>query len=163
MSKFSLFVQIQGDNRVVEVAVDEKVSEAGLYKALTDAGISIGSDQFLFIDEAEEQLSRDGKNPVSALKQGARVHLVRCRRVKTTVNYLERAIHRDFAPGTRVRTVKKWAMHEFELEKKDIAEHVLQICNSKERPSSDTPLYALVKNADCSVCFDLVPEIRVEG
>ena len=163
MSKLSLFVQIQGDNRVTEVAADERLSEAELYKALSDAGVKIGADQFIFIDEAEEPVSRDGKHSVSALKQGTRVHVSRCRRIKTTVNYLERSIHRDFAPGTRVRTVKKWAMREFELDKKDIAEHVLQICNSQERPGSDTPLHALVKGTECSVCFDLVPEIRVEG
>lgn len=163
MPKLSLFVQIQGDNGVVEVAVDEKLTESELYKALSKAGITIGSDQFIFIDEAEEQISHEGKHPVSALKQGTRVHVARCRRVKTKVNYLEETIQRDFAPGTRVRTVKKWAMHEFKLDKKDVAEHVLQLCNSKERPASDTPLHALVKGADCSVCFDLVPEIRVEG
>ena len=42
-------------------------------------------------------------------------------------------------------------------------EHVLQICNSKERPSSDTPLAALAHGCGCNVCFDLVPEKRVEG
>ncbi len=163
MPKLSLFVQIQGDNRVVEVLVDEKITESELYKALVDAGITIGFDQFVFIDEAEEQISREGKHPASTLKQGTRVHVARCRHVKVTVNYLERTIQRDFAAGARVRTVKKWALHEFELDKKDGAEHVLQICNSKERPASDTPIHAFVKSGDCTVCFDLVPEIRVEG
>jgi hypothetical protein len=163
MPKLSLFVQTQGDNRVIEVAVDEKITESELYKALLGAGVTISSDQFVYIDETEDQISSEGKHPVAALKQGMRVHVARCRRIKTTVNYLERTIHREFAPGTRVRTVKKWATHEFELDKKDGAEHVLQICNSKDRPASDTPLHALVEGGDCSVCFDLVPEIRVEG
>lgn len=163
MSKLSLFVQVQGDNRVSEIAVEEKLTESELIKALSNAGIAIGTDQFVFVDEAEEQISREGKNATSQLKQGARVHVSRCRRIKATVNYLERTIQRDFAPGTRVRTVKKWAMREFELDKKDAAEHVLQVCNSTERPASDTPLHALVKGTDCSACFDLVPEVRVEG
>jgi hypothetical protein len=40
---------------------------------------------------------------------------------------------------------------------------VLQICNSADRPPSDTPLHQLVHGHDCSLCFDLVPEKRVEG
>jgi hypothetical protein len=162
MPKLTLFVQTQGEPNIVEVAVNENLTESELHNALLGAGIKIGPDQFVFIDEAEEHISSEGKRPTE-VKQGTRVYVARCRRIKTTVNYLERTIERDFAAGTRVRSVKKWAMKEFELEKKDAAEHVLQLCKSKERPSSDTPLLALVQGNNCVLCFDLVPEIRVEG
>jgi hypothetical protein len=163
MPKLTLFVQIQGEARVVEVAVNENLTESELHTALFGAGVPIGSDQFVFIDESEEQISSEVKRPASGIKQGTRVHIARCRRIKTTVNYLERTIKEEFAPGTRVRSVKKWALREFGLDKKDAAEHVLQVCNSKERPASDTPLHALIQGSNCAVCFDLVPEIRVEG
>ena len=162
MPKLTLFVQIQGEPNVVEVAVNENLTESELLKALLGAGISLSPDQFVFIDEIEEPISNDGKRPAED-RQGTRVHVARCRRIKTTVNYLERTIERDFAAGARVRSVKKWAMKEFELDKKDAAEHVLQLCKSAQRPSSDTPLHALVQGSNCVVCFDLVPEIRVEG
>jgi hypothetical protein len=162
MPKLTLFVQTQGQSNVVEVAVNENITESELYKAFSVVGITIRPDQFVFIDEAEEPISSEGKRPAE-VKQGTRVHVVPCRRIKTTVNYLERTIERDFASGTRVRSVKKWAMKEFELDKKDAAEHVLQVCKSNERPSSDTPLHALVQGNNCVLCFDLVPEIRVEG
>jgi hypothetical protein len=162
MPKTTIFVQIQGEPRVIEVPVNEKLTESELHQALVDAGVPIGPDQFVFIDESEEEISNKGKRPAE-VKQGTRVHVARCRRIKTTVNYLERTIEQDFAPGTRLRNVKKWAMKEFELDKKDAAEHVLQLCKSTERPSSDTPLHTLVQANNCAVCFDLVPEIRVEG
>ena len=163
MPKLTLFVQIQGQPNIVEVAVDERANESEIHKALLEAGLTIGSDQFVFIDESDEPLSAQGKRPAAEVKQGTRVHVARCRRIKVTVNYLERTISQEFAPGVRVRSVKKWAMKEFELDKKDAAEHVLQLCNSTERPTSDMPLHLLVKDNDCAVCFDLVPEIRVEG
>lgn len=162
MPKLTLFVQIQGEPNVIEVAVNENLTESELLKALVGAGISLSPDQFVFIDETEEPISNDGKRPAE-VRQGTRVHVARCRSIKTTVNYLERTIERDFAAGARVRSVKKWAMKEFELDKKDAAEHVLQLCKSAQRPSSDTPLHALVQGSNCAVCFDLVPEIRVEG
>lgn len=162
MPKLTLFVQIQGEPNIIEVAINENLTESELYKALVGAGISLSPDQFVFIDETEEPISNGEKRPAE-VRQGTRVHVARCRRIKTTVNYLERTIERDFASGARVRSVKKWAMKEFELDKKDAAEHVLQVCKSAERPSSDTPLHALVQRSNCAVCFDLVPEIRVEG
>jgi hypothetical protein len=49
------------------------------------------------------------------------------------------------------------------MDPKDAAEHVLQLCNSTDRPPSDTPLHQLVHGPHCALCFDLVPEKRVEG
>jgi hypothetical protein len=163
MPELILFVQVQGNADVIEVALAENVTESELYKALLQAGIPLSVEVFIFIDEAEEHLSREGERPVPGVKHGARIHITRCRRIKTTVHFLEKTIEREFAPGTRVRSVKKWATHEFNLDHKDAAEHVLQVCKTTERPASDTPLHTLVRGYECAVCFDLVPEKRVEG
>lgn len=163
MSQCVLFVQIQGDSRILELAVPENITEGELHKALTDAGVPSIPELFVFIDEAEEHLSRQSDRPLPGIKHGARVHASRCRRIRTKANYLDKVIERDFAPGARVRSVKVWAVHEFHLDHKDAAEHVLQICNSTERPASDTPLHTLVRSDHCTLCFDLVPEKRVEG
>jgi hypothetical protein len=61
-----------------------------------------------------------------------------------------------------VRAVKVWSVKQFGLDHKDAAEHVLQRCGSTDRPPSDTPLHTLLEG-DCALCFDLVPEKRVEG
>ena len=79
------------------------------------------------------------------------------------MHVLDKTTEHEFAPGARVRAVKEWAVHTFKLSAKDAAEHVLQLCQSTERPSSDTPLHQLVKGHACDLCFDLVPEKRVEG
>lgn len=162
MPDITLFVQIQGDARIVEIAVPDGVTVSDLRTSLTHAGVTTGQDLLIFIDEAEDPLGDDG-TPVVGVKHGARIHLTRCRRIKTTVHFLEKTIERIFPPGARVRSVKAWATRELGLDHKDAAEHVLQICNSKERPASDTPLQTLVSGHDCVVCFDFVPEKRVEG
>jgi hypothetical protein len=162
MSELILFVQVQGDTRIIEVTVPENITESDLHEALSRAGLSVGPELFVFIDEEEEDVSRE-KNCPSSVRHGSRVHVARCRRIKTTVHFLDKTIEREFSPGARVRSVKKWATREFHLDHKDAAEHVLQVCKSTERPASDTPLHALVKGHDCAVCFDFVPEKRVEG
>ncbi len=163
MSQTLLFVQIQGDARIIELAVAERVSEAEFHNALAATGVPLAPELFVFIDEADEHVPCEGNRLVEGLGHGARVHVARCRRIKTTIHFLDKTVEHVFAPGTRVHTVKKWAAHEVQLDHKDAAEHVLQICNSAKRPPSDTPLHALVHSEDCAVCFDLVPEKRVEG
>ncbi len=163
MSQVTLFVQVQGDATIVEVTIPANVTEAELHAALAGAGVRVTPDVQLFIDESDDSVSATCDRPVPGLKHGARVHVSRCHRIKTTVNYLDKSAEREFPPGTRVRSVKTWAAREFHLDHKDAAEHVLQICGSAVRPATDTPLHALVRSHECAVCFDLVPEKRVEG
>jgi hypothetical protein len=163
MAQSLLFVQVQGDARIVEVLVAEAVTGSGLREALSNAGVPMTPELFVFVDEAEEPVGHEGQQAVLGLKHGARVHVARCRRIKTTVHFLEKTIERDFPPGARVRTVKAWATREFHLDHKDAAEHVLQLCNSNQRPATDTPLQALAAASGCAVCFDFVPEKRIEG
>jgi hypothetical protein len=117
----------------------------------------------VFVDDAEEHVCGERHAPVPGLKHGGRVHVCRCRRIATTVHFLDKTTEHLFPPGVRVRAVKAWAVHHFGMDPKDAAEHVLQICNSADRPASDTPLQQLVEGHHCKVCFDLVPEKRVEG
>jgi hypothetical protein len=159
----SLFVQVQGDARLIEVPVVDTLTEAELLAALASAGIALGPDFAVFIDESDEPIGGDRERPARDVKDGCRIHVARCRRIKTVVHFMEKTLTREFPPGARVRAVKKWAVKEFGLDHKDAAEHVLQLCGSSVRPASDTPLHQLVQNHECAVCFDLVPEKRVEG
>jgi hypothetical protein len=174
MSKLIVFVQVHGRPGVLEAELSAATTLGELYDALGAVGVTVDADTLLFIDEAEEPLAGGREDPIQGLKHGCRIHVSRCKRIETTVHYLEKTAERDFPPGARVRAVKAWAVHKFDLNPKDAAEHVLQLCNSSERPSSDTPLLQLVgAHADhghdhgrghaCSLCFDLVPDKRVEG
>lgn len=163
MSKLVVFIQVQGRPGILERELSEGATLGELHDDLASLGIEVGRDTFVFIDEAEEHQRAERQHPISGLKHGARIHVCRCRRIKTTVHFLERTAEHEFAPGRRVRAVKEWAVHTFKLNPKDAAEHVLQICNSTKRPASDTPLNELVEGQGCALCFDLVPEKRVEG
>lgn len=163
MSKTILFIQAQGRPGVVEIELAQGATVGDLHAALAAAGITVDAETSVFLDEAEEALCGGPHERLPDLKRGSRVHVCRCRRVSCTVNYLDKTAERSFPPGGRVRAVKAWAVHEFRINPKDAAEHVLQVCNSSDRPASDTPLQQLVQGHRCDVCFDLVPEKRVEG
>jgi hypothetical protein len=130
---------------------------------LAATGIQIDKEALIFLDEGADHLHGHRHEPVPGLEHGCRVHVSRCRRIKTTIHFLDMTAEHEFPPGARLRTVKEWAVREFKMNPKDAAEQVLQICNSTERPASDTPLHQLVHGHACTLCFDLVPEKRVEG
>ncbi|MEW6449201.1 MAG: hypothetical protein AB1490_01020 [Pseudomonadota bacterium] len=163
MTPLALFVQIHGRPDLHELQLAEAATLGELHEALEKLGVKVDEETFVFIDEADEHEHGPHHQPLPRLKHGCRVHVSRCKRIETTVHYLDKTAMHAFAPGTRVRAVKAWAAQHFHIGPKDAAEHVLQLCKSTERPSSDTPLQQLVHGHDCAVCFDFVPEKRVEG
>jgi hypothetical protein len=162
MSKTIVFIQINGRHGIIEAEIAE-LTVGSLLDALAGAGVKVDGETFVFLDDAETPLGRERLEAVPHLKHGARIHVCRCHRVHTTVHYLDKTAEHAFAPGARVKGVKAWAVDKFRMDHKDAAEHVLQVCNSADRPPSDTPLHLLVHGHHCKVCFDLVPEKRVEG
>ena len=162
MSKTIIFIQAEGKPGITEAGITIPATVRDLHEVFKMHGIDFeGFD--VFIDEAEAPVPHDAKAMVEGLKHGSRVHLTRCKKIKVTVHYMDRTIKRAFAPGNRVRTVKQWAVREFKFNPTDAGEHVLQLCNSTTQPPTDTALAELVSGHSCDICFDLVPEKRVEG
>ncbi len=163
MTNILVFIQAHGQAEIVEAELLADVTLGDLHDMLEILGIAVDENTFIFIDEVEELEEGERHRPLHHLKHGSRVHVTRCKRIATTVHFLDQTETREFAPGARVRAVKEWAVHVFDMDPKDAAEHVLQLCGSTERPPSDTPLHQLVKDHQCELCFNLVPEKRVEG
>jgi hypothetical protein len=158
-----VFIAVQGHDRLVEVDLPENASIEFVHASVKEAGIEIDEEFILFHDEDDDPIEwQDHKRP-HHIKRGAKLHLTKCRKVDVTIHYLEKTAKHRFAPGARVRRVKAWAVDHFKLAERDAAEHVLQVCGSSDRPPTDTPLHKLAKDGHCALCFDLVPDIRVEG
>ena len=163
MTQLLVFIQAHGRAEILEAELPPTATLGDLHDALEVLGIAVSTETFIFIDEAEAHEQGERHKRLPHVKHGSRIHVSRCKRIATTVNFLDKSQEREFPPGARVRAVKEWAVHVFDLDPKDAAEHVLQLCNSTERPPSDTPLNQLVHGHPCALCFDLVPEKRVEG
>ncbi len=159
MSKIA-FIEAEGVEAVREAALPDEVSHAALLEALQAAGVTVDGVS-VFFDEEDEPF--DAKSKPRHVKDGVRIHITRCKKIAVTIHYLDQTAEQKFAPGARVKSVKAWAVRHFRIDKGDAAEHVLQICNSQDQPPTDTPLQKLTKASVCAVCFDLVPEKRVEG
>ncbi len=159
----TVFIAVQGHDHLVEVDLPENASIESVHATLKAAGVEIDEEFILFHDEDDELIEWRGNKRPPHIKHGAKLHLTRCRKIDVTIHYLEHTKHHRFAPGARVRRVKAGAVEHFKLAERDAAEHVLQICGGTDRPPTDTPLHKLAKRGHCELCFDLVPDIRVEG
>lgn len=159
----AIFIQEHGRPGIIEAALKDKATIGDLHDVLVASGVAVDGETFIFIDEAEEHIHGERQHPLPGIKRGCRIHVSRCKRIKVTVHFLDKTEEHEFPPGVRVRAVKAQAVHNLHIMPKDAAEHVLQLCGSTERPASDTPLHQLVEGHGCAICFDLVPEKRVEG
>jgi hypothetical protein len=163
MSKLIVFVHVHGRPGLIEAEIPDNATLAELQEVLRAAAVEIDAEMLVFVEDAEHHHPGDSHKPIDGLRRGCRIHITRCRRIKTTVNFQHHSAEHEFPPGARLRVVKEWAVHHFKMAPQDAAEHVLQLCGSTERPATDTPLQQLVHGHHCGVCFDLVPEKRVEG
>ena len=157
-----LFIQSHDRSEIIEASLKEAATLGDLHDLLVTAGVVIDADTFIFMDEAEECLQGERHQLLRGIKRGGRIHVTRCKHIKVPVHFLDKTDEHEFPPGARVRAVKAHAVRAFHVTPKDAADHVLQLCGSTVRPASDTPLHELTKDS-CTVCFDLVPEKRVEG
>jgi hypothetical protein len=113
----------------------------------------------IFAEDGDEPLDEDhaidlDKTPV--------LHASRCRKISVTVAYLDRIFERDFAPGTTIAKLTKWATHEAKLGKEEAEEHVLQIAGTRNQPSKTAHLGTLATTG-CAVAFELVRKQLVQG
>jgi hypothetical protein len=163
MSKITIFIQAHGRAEIAEAELAAIATIGELHDILAENGITVAAETVIFIDEAEQALAGERHHPVHGLKHGSRIHVGHCKEIAVTVHFHHKTEKHNFPPGARVRAVKQWAVHKYQMPPKDAAEHVLQICDTTNRPASDTPIHQLVHGHDCVLCFNLVPEKRVEG
>ena len=166
MEEMIMFVHRQGNRKMTEIAVSEAMTVADL---LVHSGLQgrLGAEELreflVFFGEAEEPAHHGAHVRHCHKGHDGRVHVTKCHRVKVTVHYTHLTHTKEFPPGTRLKTVKDWAVAAFHVPAHDATEHVLEIHGTKEHPNTSEPLSVLVHAHDCGVVFDLVPDIRVEG
>jgi hypothetical protein len=166
MEELVLFVHHQGSKKMAEITVIEAMTVAELlgHGAVRNARGTDGPDEYLvFFGESEAPAPRQALVKHCHAGHLGRVHLTKCIRVNVTVYYTHLTHSKEFAPGTRLKAVKDWAVATFNIPAHDATEHVLEINGTKDRPNTSEPLSILLHGHECGIVFDLVPDIRVEG
>ncbi len=171
-----LFIHREGmPPKAVLATANENVEEV-----LKRSGLEILSGLHVFVGESISALDHaasdadDGEDthePIDlsslvgelGLQRSGHVHCHRCRHVAVIVNYQTRHVRHRFSPATTIRTATAWAHHRFHLTDTDAEKFILQVCNSDRRPRPDLHLGELVHAPDCKLCFDLVPDKKIEG
>ncbi len=162
MEKINVFYQREQSREVEHLQLDSGSTFAVL-KALVCTKHGLDAGVLIFVEELDEASHDDHPVDAHASRGNIKVHVHRCRRIRTTVSYNGRNAEHQFAPGATVARVKKWAADKLGISPEDASELMLQIAGTKDRPSPGTHLGALAKCPECHVHFDLVPDERVNG
>ena len=167
IDQIELFIQGEGIAKITLVKVHPKDTVADIVKVAREHGLSVPEDSevFVFIENTYVPLELDLKIDEVGLAPRSRVHIHRCKGVEVTVNYNPDQKKGFFPPSATVDWVKEWAVgkDQYDMSPVDATEHVLQVCNSADRPDGDVHIGTLVEFSDGTLCFDLVPKQRVEG
>ena len=162
-----LFIQGEGIPKITLVKVHPNDTVADIIKAAREHGLSApeGSEICVFVENTNTPLALDAKVDEVGIVSRSRVHIHRCQRVEVWINFNEHQKKGFFPPSATVAWVKEWAVGKdaFDMSPVDATEHLLQICDSSERPDEDVHIGTLVKFSDGTLCLDLVPKQRVEG
>lgn len=99
----------------------------------------------------------------SKVTDGMRLHVSRCKKITVVVRYMGQPKSHDFAPATRVKRVKDWAVHEFKIPDAEAARHGLYLPGTEQELSGDTHIGSLAHSAACLLTLDLLPTDRIQG
>ena len=91
------------------------------------------------------------------------VHVSRCRHITVTVHFAGRDKTHDFAPGTTIGRIRKWAVgdHGFDLPANERPKHEVGVCGAGTVADRDAHVGTLA--AECALCLDLAPKDRFQG
>lgn len=160
--KLKLFVSIEGEERSERIEVNSEHQLSTIHEAAARVGLQVPKDANVFVEEDEEPVDPMTTIAKAGVKDQARVHLHRCKKIKVTAHYKANTDEKTFPPSATVAKVHRWAS---KLLPSDIdkGEHVLQLCESDRRPSPKVQIGTLTRDGVCALCFDLVPSERIEG
>jgi hypothetical protein len=164
MNDIEVFVQGEGLGGIQMVRISP---EARIEELLDEAHrLGLPRDETAVctvLEDTDEEHAGGEHLREAGIGHRSRIHCHRCRRVAVTVNFNHQQLTHSFSAATTVERVKRWADDKFNLRGCDATEHALQLCGENTRPPEDIHLGTLITYPACSVCFDLVPKVRVEG
>lgn len=159
-----LEILLQGDE-LADVQLLSLAPDADLAALLAAAAKllppGLTGDWLVFLQDDDTPL-KPGRLPRPKPGQPLCLHIHRCRKIKVSVSFNGETKEVELAPSRTVEATKTLAAVKlFGMNRHDAAEHVLQLSGTAERPDADIHIGALARK--CSVAFDLVPLVRVEG
>jgi len=125
---------------------------------------ALSPEVLLFVEDTDGPV--DGARLVCEIESasGTKIHAHRCRAIDVSVSYNGVTVTHRYAPGTTIaRIARRTAIDDFHLSDEDAAEHVLQVKGNTVQPAPGTHVGALVRHPVCTIAFDLVPKVRVQG
>lgn len=164
MHKIDILLQGEAIADVQLVTLSDGAGTAEILKEANKlrGGFEAEGEYFVFEQDSEEPLKPGARLPRPRPGTPLCLHIHRCRKVKVVTTFNGKTVEWLVSPARMIGAIKTHvAVKLFDMDREDAAEHVLQLTGTTERPDPDTHVGVLAH--DCTVAFDLVPLVRVEG
>lgn len=170
-----LFIHSEGEREPRVVVVDD---DRPLAQVLEDIGLVSDDEWHVFVGEPTDLIEtspgEEGESSHAAVDlaipardagQGGfgHVHCHRCRRIRVTVQYRSKHHRWHASPATTIETLLEWAKRVFGLVGSDAEGLALRLCGEHANLSGLEHVGELTRPPECSLCFDLVPDPKMQG
>jgi hypothetical protein len=141
--------------RLVVVAEEVRLNEIVIEHAEQGAGG--------WLEDVDEELDISLTIRELAIVERSHIHVSTCRRIQVTVRQ-DSEKTKEFAPSATVARVYEWASGPdgFDLLPAERVKHTFVICGTQTEPDRSAHVGSFA-DANCAVCFSLVPKHRSEG
>jgi len=152
-------------NHVEQILIGDKDNAKKVLEAVADKfGIHDTEELQLFREDDDWPISSQNIVKLEDAEDAIILHLSRCRHIKVVIHYQATTFQHDFGPGVTISKITKWVTDKgLELSKEEAAEHVLQFTASVDQPAPDEHIGSLASCPDCTIEFDLVRKLLVQG
>lgn len=138
-----------------------EVEETAVIRTL---GVEENEDGHVWVEGSEEEIDLDLTFAAAAVRHHHHLYRGRCRRVEVVLRWGGENHEHQYAPGTTMATLEKWAFHKVaHFSDEQAAHHVLAEPGADHFLEGSVHVGSLVKPGSCTVTLDLLPRSRFEG
>ena len=150
------------DEKIIEVPENGTVRD--IIAEAKKLGLTEDFEAALFVEDGDHELDHAHRLQDCGIKHKHHVHVHHCRKIAVTVNFhADQKIH-DFAPGTRVRRVLRWAVKGFDLHGVDAENKELRLGGTDGTVlTANQHIGSFAQPPQCAVTVYLTPIVEVQG
>lgn len=154
----NLFLHTEGSEDPEVIAVEAT--------AVVRILLPANSDEYVWIEEADEEIDLDLTFEAAGIHHHHHVHRGRCRRVKVVIQFNADDFAHEYGPGTTIKTIYDWASGEkaANLSPEQRAKYALAVPGADHFLADGVHIGSLlVAGGPCEVTLNLLPRDSFAG
>jgi hypothetical protein len=162
--QIEIYLHGAGTTQEKIISISEEATVHDLLKAARESGFDADSDAIITLEDSDEALAHETRLCDHNVKHKHHLHCHRCHKVEIAVSFNGPIKTTHFPPGTRAKSVLKWAVHEFGLHGVDSENKELRLGGANGVIlQAQQHIGSFVHAPDCRLALYLTAIVEVQG